>query len=758
MKSSIIGFPRIGDLRQLKFLIESYFDKEIGEEELLEGAHRLKVGQWEYLKSTGLDFIPSGDFSLYDNMLDAAFMVNIIPERYKVLESGLQQYFAMARGFQEEGRDLKALPMKKWFNTNYHYIVPEIDDNTDIRLVGTKLFDEYKEAKESGVTTRPTLIGPFTLLMLCDYKGSKTSGDFVDEITKAYVDIISSLKSMGAKWLQLDEPFLVTDLTEDDRQTFKDIYTKLLKEKRDIKVLLQTYFGDIRDIYDTVCSMGFDAIGLDFVEGTRTLDLIESQGFPANTQLVAGIINGKNIWKNDYKRSIELLDRLASRVKGENLIIGTSCSLLLVPYTLEHETLNDEYKEQFSFASQKLIELEDLKRVFSTDQRESDPAYIQNTKVISNRGKLKNPDVRQKVADLREEDFVRKDDFYDRREVQRKALSLPVLPTTTIGSFPQTPEVKANRARLRKGEITHREYKEQVKEKIAFVIELQEEIGLDVLVHGEYERNDMVEHFGENLDGFIFTDKAWVQSYGTRCVNPPIIWGDISRRAPITIEYSEYAQSLTTKPVKGMLTGPVTILNWSFPREDMAAKEMAFQIALAIKEEVQDLEKAGIRVIQIDEAALKEKLPIRKNEWHSEYLDWAIPAFRLVHSGVKAETQIHTHMCYSEFDEIITDIDNMDADVISFEASRSNLLIVDTLKKAGFKTQVGPGVYDIHSPRIPSQEEIYKALKKMIFDKKLDKSNLWVNPDCGLKTRGETETIPSLVNMVKAAKKLREEL
>lgn len=758
MKTSIIGYPRIGRLRELKFLTEKYFRKEISETELLDGAKALRKENLAFVADEKLDFIPSNDFSFYDNVLDAAALLNIIPARYRALGLGeTDTYFAMARGYQGEKGDVTALPMKKWFNTNYHYIVPEIEDDAEIKLVGTKIFDEFAEAQASGISTTPVIVGPYTLLSLADF-GTKKAADFAAEAISAYKKIISRLAKLGTEWIQIDEPFLITDLTAESKALFSQIYSELLKNKNGVKILLQTYFGDIRDIYSDAVSLDFDAIGLDFLEGLKTLELIKKNGFPKDKLLFAGILNGKNIWRNNYAKTLALLDEIKSAVPAENIVINTSCSLLHVPYSVKQEdALSDEYKAQLAFAEEKLDELNDLKLLAADGDYKNNEIYKSNERLLSLRKAFEKPEVQAKIAALTDKDFTRLPAFAEREKIQRQALNLPLFPTTTIGSFPQTAEVKANRAKFKRGEISAAEYENNVKAKIAEWIKIQEEIGIDVLVHGEFERNDMVEHFGEHLDGYIFTKFAWVQSYGTRCVKPPIVWSDISRSESITVAYSKYAQSLTKKPVKGMLTGPVTILNWSFPREDISHKEMALQIGLAIKEEVLELEANGIRVIQIDEAALKEKLPIRREDWHKEYLDWAIPAFRLVHSTVKPETQIHTHMCYSEFIDIIRDIDDMDADVISFEASRSNLEIIDALKEASFKTQVGPGVYDIHSPRIPSEDEIYNALKKMLSGERILASKLWVNPDCGLKTRGEKETIPSLTNLVNAARRLRKE-
>ena len=518
---------------------------------------------------------------------------------------------------------------------------------------------------------------------------------------------------------------------------------------------MQTYFGDVRDCYKEIINLDFDGIGLDFVEGKKSLELLKQYGFPKDKTLFAGVVNGKNIWKCNYKKTLTLLNTI--REYADNVVINTSCSLLHVPYTLENESrLSSDITKYFSFANEKLRELSELSRFSEMKNPEESREYIENTNIFESEKLYEDKSVQEAVKNLKPCDFIRAAQRAERQKLQRKELNLPLLPTTTIGSFPQTAEVKHNRARYRKGEISREEYDKNIKDFIKECIELQEELGLDVLVHGEYERNDMVEFFGENLSGYVFTEKAWVQSYGTRCVKPPIIFGDIKREKPITVAYSEYAASLTDKPLKGMLTGPVTILNWSFPREDISLKDMAYQIGLAIRDEVLDLESAGIKVIQIDEAALKEKLPIRREEWYSEYLDWAIKAFRLCHSHVKAETQIHTHMCYSEFEEIIKDIDNMDADVISFEASRSKLTIIDALKENNFETEAGPGVYDIHSPRVPSVDEIVSALKEML--KKIQQEKLWVNPDCGLKTRGIPETKASLKNMVKAAEIIRSSL
>ena len=758
MKTAVVGFPRVGKNRELKFATEKYFKGEISEQELLNEAAQIRKYNLSKENAAGIDYISSGDFSFYDGILDTAFALNMIPARYKALGlSDLDTYFAMARGYQGEKGNVKALAMKKWFNTNYHYLVPEIDDDTEVKLTGTKLFDEYDEALANGVLTKPVIAGPFTFLKLARFTGRKNIADYTDAFVKVYSEILVKVSEKNVKWIQFDEPFLVRDLTEDDKKTFVSLYEKILSSKGEVKVLLQTYFGDVRDIYSELTGLSFDGIGLDFVEGRKTLELVEKNGFPKDKILFAGVLNGKNIWRNNYKASLDVIGKFQT-AGAENIVISTSCSLLHVPYTLESETkLTQEYTKHFSFAEEKLLELKELAvcaDALAGDAYKELDIYKKNELLFTGRVNSADEKVQERVRNIKASDYTRLPEFAEREKIQKESFALPLFPTTTIGSFPQTADVKTERKLFRKGEISEEEYKTFVKKKIADCIKLQEEIGLDVLVHGEYERNDMVEYFGENLEGYLFTEKAWVQSYGTRCVKPPIIWGDVSRKKPITVEWSVYADSCTDKPVKGMLTGPVTILNWSFPREDISLKESTLQIALAIRDEVLDLEANGIKIIQIDEAALREKLPLRKSDWNSEYLDWAIPAFRLVQSGVKADTQIHTHMCYSEFTDIIPAIDAMDADVITFEASRSDLLILDSLKENNFKTEVGPGVYDIHSPRVPSVEEIVNALKLM--REKLDDHKLWINPDCGLKTRGETETKASLINMVEAAKILRE--
>lgn len=749
MTTTIIGFPRIGEKRELKFATEKYWKHEITQTELLQTAHDIRLKHWKLQQQSKIDLIPVGDFSFFDGFLDTFFALNIVPKRYRQLGlSTLDEYFALGRGFQDEKRSVKALPMKKWFNTNYHYLVPDWDDYTDVKLVGTKLFDEIKEAKEAGVENpKAVVVGPYTLLKLSRFVGSKKAPDFVEAVVSAYAEILEKVSKLGVEWIQIDEPALCFDVNEEDRQLFKRLYTSLLSQKGQLKVLLQTYFGDIRDVYEDTQKLDFDGIGLDLVATSHNVELIQEHGFDDQKVLFAGIINGKNIWRNDYQSSVATLKSLDVK----NVILSSSSSLLHVPFTAASETqLPSDVQQHLAFAVEKLGELHDLNLILEGNGKE---VLNKNAALFENIKHPENEKVRARVTGLTASDYVRQPERNEREKIQKEEFNLPVLPTTKIGSFPQTRDVRQNRARFRKNEISREEYDQFNKDKIKRIVEFQEDIGLDVLVHGEYERNDMVEYFGEKLDGFVFTKNGWVQSYGTRGVKPPIIWGDVSRNAPITVDASVYAQSLTDKIMKGMLTGPVTIFNWSFPREDIQSKESVTQIALAIQDEVLDLEEHGIKIIQIDEAALREKLPLRKTDWFKEYLDWAIPAFRLVHSSVQPTTQIHTHMCYSEFGDIIQAIDDMDADVISFEASRADLVLIDQLVQAHFETEVGPGVYDIHSPRVPSVEEIQKIIEGFLT--KLPIKSLWINPDCGLKTRGEKETFDSLKNLVEATRKVR---
>ena len=759
--TSVSGFPRIGQNRELKKIIEAYWKGAASLDEVRGTAKELRAKHWKLQAQAGVDLIPSNDFSYYDQMLDTAILLNVIPQRYKRLAftNPEETLFAMGRGYQGDKGDVTALPMKKWFTTNYHYIVPEIEESTEIRLNGTKPFDEFNEAKARGILTKPVLIGPYTFLKLArNAQAEELTYDkgLVNAVAAVYAEVIKRFAALGAQWLQLDEPYLVLDKEDGDVSLFKSLYAKILPAREDkIKVLLNTYFGHIADVYETVNLLGFDGIGLDLNEGKdENLAAVEKYGVAENTTLFAGVVNGRNIWRNNYAVSLGLIDAL--RQKTDNVAVSTASSLLHVPFSTEGETaLDPAVLKHFAFAVEKLTELKEIAVLADSDEdaKKASADLAANQALFDGTRVAADPAVAERIAKLTDADFVRQPARAERQKEQRVALGLPLLPTTTIGSFPQTKEIRAERAKLRKGEITKAEYDEFMKAQIDACIRHQEQIGLDVLVHGEFERNDMVEYFGQNLNGFLFTKNAWVQSYGTRCVKPPIVWGDVSRANPITVEWSAYAQSRTNHVMKGMLTGPVTILNWSWPREDITHEQQTQQLALAIRDEVLDLEAAGIKVIQIDEAALREKLPLRKTDWHAKYLDWAIPAFRLVHSAVKPTTQIHTHMCYSEFNDIIRDIDAMDADVISFEASRGELGVLDAIHDAHFETEAGPGVYDIHSPRIPGGQEIEDRIYEIL--KKMDIEKVWINPDCGLKTRGNAETWPSLEHMVAAAKAVR---
>ena len=759
--TSVSGFPRIGQNRELKKIIEAYWKGAASLDEVRGTAKELRAKHWKLQAQAGVDLIPSNDFSYYDQMLDTAILLNVIPQRYKRLAftNPEETLFAMGRGYQGDKGDVTALPMKKWFTTNYHYIVPEIEESTEIRLNGTKPFDEFNEAKARGILTKPVLIGPYTFLKLArNAQAEELTYDkgLVNAVAAVYAEVIKRFAALGAQWLQLDEPYLVLDKEDGDVSLFKSLYAKILPAREDkIKVLLNTYFGHIADVYETVNLLGFDGIGLDLNEGKdENLAAVEKYGVAENTTLFAGVVNGRNIWRNNYAVSLGLIDAL--RQKTDNVAVSTASSLLHVPFSTEGETaLDPAVLKHFAFAVEKLTELKEIAVLADSDEdaKKASADLAANQALFDGTRVSADPAVAERIAKLTDADFVRQPARAERQKEQRVALGLPLLPTTTIGSFPQTKEIRAERAKLRKGEITKAEYDEFMKAQIDACIRHQEQIGLDVLVHGEFERNDMVEYFGQNLNGFLFTKNAWVQSYGTRCVKPPIVWGDVSRANPITVEWSAYAQSRTNHVMKGMLTGPVTILNWSWPREDITHEQQTQQLALAIRDEVLDLEAAGIKVIQIDEAALREKLPLRKTDWHAKYLDWAIPAFRLVHSAVTPPTQLHTHMCYSEFNDIIRDIDAMDADVISFEASRGDLVVLDAIHDAHFETEAGPGVYDIHSPRIPGGQEIEDRIYEIL--KKMDIEKVWINPDCGLKTRGNAETWPSLEHMVAAAKAVR---
>lgn len=754
MKTNIIGYPRIGEKRELKKLIENYFKNDISKEILLEEAKSLRIIHWNSQKENGIDYISSNDFSFYDTFLDTAILFGAYSKEYKDLGLDfLDTYFALAKGFQSDEKSIKALPMKKWFNTNYHYLVPEINEETNFELNLDKITSEFIEAKNIGIITKPVIIGPLTFLKLSNVKGNYK--DYLNKLLPLYEELLAKLKDIGVEFVQVDEPILVTDLKEEDVRTFKNIYSKLLGTN--INLILQTYFGHIEDVYNEIISLDFYGLGLDLVEGVKNIELVEKYGWNDNTIFFAGVISGKNIWKSNYAEVLGKFNRIKKIINEDKIVLGTSCSLLHVPYSLQNEfKLEEKFKEQLSFAKEKLIELKELKEILEVDNVQSSSLYVKNIGIIRKKIEIEDfyfKDINDKISKLKDEDFERKESFEERIKIQNKKFNLPILPTTTIGSFPQTNEIRKIRSQYKKGIISEIEYESFIKKKTEEVIQLQENIGLDVLVHGEFERNDMVEYFGEHLKGFLFTENGWVQSYGHRCVKPPIIFGDVKRESSITVKWSTFANSKTKKYMKGMLTGPITIQNWSFVREDISLKEIAYQIALAIAEEVEELERNNIEIIQIDEAALREKIPLRVSE-RKDYLDWAVKAFRLTNSKVKSSTQIHTHMCYSEFKDIIESIKELDADVITIESAKSDLEMLDVLKCSCYDKEVGPGIYDIHSHRVPSVEEFKNNILSII--NKLPDNNIWINPDCGLKTRGEYETILSLKNMVTATKEIRE--
>ncbi len=760
LKTTISGFPRIGKKRELKFAIEDYFKGKIDETELERISSSLRKEHWSMQTQAGLSEITVNDFSYYDSMLDTAFLFGAIPREYlhENLGTTLQRYFAVARGFQNQEMDLRAFEMKKWFTTNYHYVVPQISKDQDWKLNPEKVMLELREAKETGKKFRVSFIGPYTFLRFSRFiDQGKNIRDYYPSFSLLYAELIETLANENVEKIQLEEPALVLDASAEDVKDFVEIYKNLFSKPSKLKVHLQTYFGDVRDFYEAIMELPFASVGIDFVEGTESLNLLEKKGFPENKELYAGVINGKNVWANDYAKTLQLIERIKKVVNPQRLVLSTAASLLHSPYSLRYETkMPDEIKEQLSFAIEKMQELQELAILALDDNYAQNPLFIKNQEMHKrkqNSLKWRNVDVQKRVETLQEKDFHRPSDYKRRDTLQKSLLNLPKYPTTTIGSFPQTQEVREMRKRYRKGEINEADYKRFIQEEIKKVIRLQEEIGLDVLVHGEFERNDMVEYFAENLEGFVTTQNGWVQSYGTRGVKPPIIFGDVHRSAPFTVEWITYAQSLTSKPVKGMLTGPITIINWSFPREDYPLEKTTYQIALALRDEIYDLEQSGIHFNQVDEAALREKLPLRKQD-REEYLRIAINGFRLTTSGVEDKTQIHTHMCYSEFGDIMGEIDQMDADVITIESAKSNLQILEPIQKINYSRQIGPGVYDIHSPRIPNTSEIVDHVLQMTHY--LPDENIWINPDCGLKTRGYSETVASLQHMVEAAKKMRE--
>ncbi|KUK47047.1 MAG: 5-methyltetrahydropteroyltriglutamate--homocysteine methyltransferase [Anaerolinea thermophila] len=755
-ESSNLGFPRIGFQRETKNALEKYWKGEISEQTLLEKTASIRQQNWAIQAEHGMDSIPSNDFSLYDHVLDTICMLGAIPPRYQQIAAhfNLSIYFAMARGKQNTDLDIPAMEMTKWFNTNYHHIVPEIEPTTRFSFTYSKVLDEYREAKAAGYETRPVLLGPLTFLLLSKTHTAKFQPlSRLDDLLPVYQAILAALYDAGAEWVQMDEPMLVKDLTPDVRAAYHSAYQLLGASAHRPNILLAGYFDSLGDNSDLAFSLPVEGIHLDMVSGEDQWHLLKSHSIPLKI-LSLGVIDGHNIWRADLENILSKIHNLPASLSA-NVQIAPSCSLLHVPQDLTLEDkINQPVRNWLAFAVQKLDELSALTSAANTHQKSD--LFAENNAALQERETyIRNKRAHHSIQTPQPLTAGRSHPFSIRKDKQQQVLDLPLLPTTTIGSFPQTSDVRQMRSRFTKGEINQQDYDAFLRQKIEEVIHLQEQIGLDVLVHGEFERNDMVQYFAEQLEGFIFTKHGWVQSFGSRYVRPPIIFGDVERPHPMTVDWIRYAQSLTSKPVKGMLTGPVTILQWSFVRDDQPRSQTCFQIAHAIQKEVHDLEQAGIKVIQIDEPALREGLPLKKKEWQA-YLDWAVHAFHITTSGCRDETQIHTHMCYSEFNEIIASIAALDADVISIEAARSDMELLKAFSDFHYPNEIGPGVYDIHSPRIPSTGELEDLIKKALTV--LPANQVWVNPDCGLKTRGWQETLPSLKNMVAAAQNVRDKI
>ncbi|HMI02215.1 MAG TPA: 5-methyltetrahydropteroyltriglutamate--homocysteine S-methyltransferase [Pedobacter sp.] len=767
MLTNNLGYPRIGGNSELKKACEQYWSGKTTIAQLAQTGRDIRKHNWELQKEAGIDLIPSNDFSFYDQVLDWSLTVGAIPKRYHevIMNKGnaeLDLYFAMARGYQKDGLDITAMEMTKWFDTNYHYIVPEFTKDQQFKLFSTKVLDEYNESKRLGIKTKPVLIGPVTYLLLGKEKEEGFDRiDLIKNLLSVYIEVLKKLEEQHVEWVQFDEPFLCLDLTEKDREAFRYVYGEIKRQFPKLKTLLTTYFDALKDNTFLAASLPVTALHIDLVRAPEQLQVVLDV-LPASMLLSAGVVDGRNIWKNDFQATLKSLKSLLANVGNNRLIISPSCSLIHSPCDLDNEhsdtiltPLTAEVKQWLAFAKQKVNEVVVLSQLIS-NENDVLPELQENISCAENRRSstlIHNNEVKKRVSGITVKDENRLNPFALRKDAQHKALGLPLFPTTTIGSFPQTQEVRSWRARFKKGDLTLAEYDALIEKETEETIRFQEESGIDVLVHGEFERNDMVEYFGEQLAGFTFTKNGWVQSYGSRCVKPPVIYGDVYRPAPMTVRWSAFAQSLSDKWVKGMLTGPVTILQWSFVRNDQPRSETCTQIALAIRDEVVDLEKAGIKIIQIDEPAIREGLPLRKADWQ-QYLEWAVRAFRISASGVKDDTQIHTHMCYSEFNDIIQNIADMDADVITIECSRSQMELLDAFADFKYPNEIGPGVYDIHSPRVPSKNEMVNLLEKA--RSVIPAAQLWVNPDCGLKTRHWDETKKALIEMVAAAKVLRE--
>ncbi len=760
-KTAILGFPRMGQARELKHALESYWKGELPQEKLLLVSRQLKQKHWLLQNKSKIDYIPSNDFSFYDQVLDTSVMAGAVPDRFNWPGDtiDLELYFAMARGRQDNDGNVSAMEMTKWFDTNYHYLVPEFKTNQSFKLHSLKPIKEFLEAKALGIHTRPVLLGPVSYLLLGKMTDSQASPlQLLDRLLPVYQDVLSRLAEAGADWIQMDEPGLVLDYDKSVAEAIRQTYRPLAALDERLKIQLTSYFGGIEEYLDLVFSLPVHGVHLDLDRAPEQMDqaltLIQSR-----QQLSLGLINGRNIWRADFKQLLPLLEKAVNALGEECLIISSSCSLLHVPFSLEdEESLDADIKAWLAFSVEKLDEINLLREAANQGKLAVADELAKRQSIIQFRHsseKVNRQPVQERCRKVNEGMKKRGALFQARKKQQQEKLKLPVLPTTTIGSFPQTKEVRSRRRDYKAGKISPARYQDYLKEEIRKCITFQEEIGLDVLVHGEFERNDMVEYFGELLEGFVFTKNGWVQSYGSRCVKPPVIFGDIERKAAMTTVWSAYTQALTDKPVKGMLTGPVTILQWSFVRDDQPRADTCQQIALAIRDEVKDLEKTGIKVIQIDEPALREGLPLKKSTWQA-YLRWGVDCFRLASAGVKDETQIHTHMCYGNFEDIFEAIAALDADVISIEASRSGMGILKAFGKFHYPNDIGPGVYDIHSPLVPEIKTMKAILKKAL--EVVPAAQLWINPDCGLKTRNWKEVKSALRNLVETAKELRLEI
>jgi 5-methyltetrahydropteroyltriglutamate--homocysteine methyltransferase len=766
MQTQILGYPRIGANRELKKACENYWAGKIQLETLLKCRREITKNNWDIQQAAGIDLIPCNDFSFYDQVLDLTLSLGAIPERFNAValnkkNSELDLYFAMARGYQKDDLDITAMEMTKWFDTNYHYIVPEFTKNQNFNYFSQSILNEFISAKKEGFEPKTVLIGAVTYLLLGKEKEENFDRlDLIDRLLPVYTQILEDLVKHGAKVIQFDEPFLALDLNDKTKEIYQNVYQKIRKQFPQLVIQVATYFDGLKDNTSLAVNLPIDILHLDLVRNLEQLDTVLNE-IPAHLNLSLGLVDGRNIWKNDYKKSIGTIQNAVQKIGEERVIIASSCSLLHSPYDLDLETNEDnlpsEIKDWLAFAKQKVSEIAFLRDFVNNPENDSlvekykenqDAIYRRTTSKLIHKEHVKN-----RLDEVQPSDFSRDSAFIDRKETQQHVLHLPLYPTTTIGSFPQTQEVRSWRSKYKKGELTSEQYDELLKQETERTIRWQEEIGIDVLVHGEYERNDMVEYFGEKLKGFAFSKNGWVQSYGSRCVKPPVIYGDVYREEAMTVYWSSYAQSISDKWVKGMLTGPVTILQWSFVRDDQPRSTTCQQIALAIQDEVKDLEAAGIKIIQIDEPAIREGLPLRKTEWQ-EYLKWAVDSFKLSSSNVSDSTQIHTHMCYSEFNDIIDSIAALDADVITIECSRSQMELLNAFSDFNYPNDIGPGVYDIHSPRVPTKEEMIDLIKKA--SNVIPTNQLWINPDCGLKTRHWEETEKALIEMVAATKELRE--